>query len=60
MKRESKEVEEKRDGVVRLRGGRERLEEGKKKGGQSRREEELSRASTAVNILQAWIRGVMK
>lgn len=30
------------------------------KGGQHRREEELLRASRAVNILQAWIREVMK
>lgn len=30
------------------------------KGGQYRREEELLRVSRAVNILQAWIREVMK
>lgn len=30
------------------------------KGGQHRREEELLRVSRAVNILQAWIREVMK
>lgn len=49
------EVERKRDEVERWRG-----ENGWREGGQHRREEELLRASRAVNILQAWIREVMK